>query len=71
MGVDAKGNKVPPLVPIHTSQNKNLGYYEDVEYFVMFVGTNSARNIKNDANWADARKEAMEMGKQILSLLVL
>ena len=63
LGVDAAGNKVPPLVPIHTSQNENLGYYEDVEYFVMFVGTNSARNIKTDANWAEARKDALERGK--------
>jgi len=63
LGEDANGNGVPPLVPIHTSTNENLGYYEDVEYFVMLVGTNSARNIKTDPNWAEARKDAAERGK--------
>lgn len=63
LGLDAAGNSVPPLVPIHTSQNENLGYYEDVEYYVMLVGTNSARNIKTDPNWEAARKDALERGK--------
>ena len=63
LGVDSQGNFVPPLIPVKTSQSENLGYYEEVEYFVMFVGTNTARNIKNDANWAEARKDALERGK--------
>ncbi len=63
LGVDAAGNKVPPLLPISTMQNENIGYYDEVKYFVMFVGTNSARNIKNDPNWAEARREALERGK--------
>jgi len=64
LGLDNEGEATqPPLVPIKTTQNENLGYYEDVEYFVMFVGTNTARNIKNDPNWAEARKDALERGK--------
>lgn len=63
LGVDAEGNAVPPLIPVRTTQNENMGYYEEVEMFVMFVGTNSARNIKNDANWDAARKDALERGK--------
>lgn len=63
LGVDAVGNKVPPLLPVRTEQNENMGYYDDVEFFVMFVGTNSARHIKNDANWEAARLEALERGK--------
>jgi len=63
LGVDGAGNLCPPLLPIYTTTNENLGFYEDVEFFVMFVGTNSARNIKNDANWAEARKDALERGK--------
>lgn len=63
LGVDAEGNGVPPLVPIHTATNESLGYYEDVEYFVMLVGTNSARHIKNDPSWEAARKDALERGK--------
>lgn len=64
LGVDAAGNPVPPLIPVRTTQSENMGYYEDVEFFVMFVGTNTARHIKNDANWAEARREALERGKQ-------
>jgi len=63
LGVDSQGNAVPPLIPVKTTQSENIGYYEEVEYFVMFVGTNTARNIKNDANWAEARKDALERGK--------
>lgn len=63
LGVDAAGKAVPPLIPVRTTQNENMGYYEEVEMFVMFVGTNSARNIKNDANWDAARKDALERGK--------
>lgn len=63
LGVKADGSACPPLIPIHTSTNENLGFYEDVDYFVMFVGTNSARNIKNDPNWASARSDALERGK--------
>jgi len=63
LGVDSQGNGVPPLIPVKTSQEENMGYYEEVEYFVMFVGTNTARNIKNDANWDAARKDALERGK--------
>lgn len=63
LGVDAQGNSVPPLVPVKTTQNENLGFYEEVEFFVMYVGTNSARNIKTDPNWAEARKDALERGK--------
>lgn len=64
LGLDAAGNAtMPPLIPTKTTQNENMGYYEEVEYFVMFVGTNSARHIKNDANWAEARKDALERGK--------
>jgi N4-gp56 family major capsid protein len=63
-GLDSEGKAtVPPLLPIRTEQNENLGYYEDVEFFVMLVGTNSARNIKNDENWEAARREALERGK--------
>ncbi len=63
LGVDSQGKGVPPLIPVKTSQEENMGYYEEVEYFVMFVGTNTARNIKNDANWDAARKDALERGK--------
>lgn len=62
-GLDAQGNEVPPLIPIRIEQSEMLGYYEDLEFFAMFVGTDSARNIKNDPNWEAARAEAYERGK--------
>jgi len=63
LGLDAVGNSVPQLIPVKTTQNENMGYYDEVEFFVMFVGTNSARNIKNDPNWEAARRDALERGK--------
>lgn len=63
LGLDAAGNSVPPLIPVRTFKEENLGFYEEVEYFVMFVGTNSARNIKNDPNWEAARRDARERSK--------
>ena len=63
LGVDAKGNEVPPLIPVRSSKNENIGFYEDVSHFVMLVGTNSARNIKNDPNWKQARLDAAERSK--------
>ena len=63
LGIDASGNAVPPLLPVRITQNENMGFYEDVEFFVMFVGTNTARHIKNDANWESARLYALERGK--------
>lgn len=63
LGVDGAGNKVPPLIPVKTVPNENAGFYDEVKYFIMFVGTNSARNIKTDPNWEAARKDAYERGK--------
>lgn len=63
LGVDAAGKPCPPLLPVKIISNENMGYYDDVEIFLMFVGTNSARNIKNDPNWEAARLEAYERGK--------
>ncbi len=54
---------VPPIVPVSTNKEENAGFYEDLPIFVMLVGTNTARHIKNDANWAEARKDARERGK--------
>lgn len=63
LGVDAAGNEVPPLLPVRILKNETLGFYDDIEIFVMFVGTDSARNIKSDPNWEAARKDALERSK--------
>jgi N4-gp56 family major capsid protein len=63
-GLNHEGALVnPPLLPIHTQQNENMGYYDELPFFVMFVGTNSARHIKTDENWEAARQYALERGK--------
>lgn len=54
---------VPPIIPVSTNTEENAGFYEDLPVYVMLVGTNTARHIKNDANWAEARKDARERGK--------
>ncbi len=63
-GVDAKGNPAPPLVPIKINTNEEEGYYEELEMFIMLVGTNSAANLKKDPNWKDAQKAAKDRGKE-------
>lgn len=65
VAVDTNGNEVqvPPVIPVSMNQEENAGFYEDLPVWVMFVGTNTARHIKNDANWAEARKDARERGK--------
>jgi len=60
---NGKEGEVPPIVPVSTNQEENAGFYEDLPVFIMLVGTNSARHIKNDSNWAEARKDARERGK--------
>ena len=64
LGLDANGEQThPPLLPVATTQNEELGFYDELRFYVMWVGTNSAQHIKNDANWAEARKDALERGK--------
>lgn len=63
LGVNGDGKAVPPIVPVSTNTEENAGFYEDLPVYVMLVGTNSARHIKNDENWAEARKDARERGK--------
>lgn len=62
---DKDGNEiqVPPLIPFMQEQNENAGFYEELDYYVMWVGTDSARNVKKDPNYQDARKDALERGK--------
>jgi hypothetical protein len=59
---DVEG-QVPPIIPVSTNKEENAGFYEDLPVYVMLVGTNTARHIKNDANWSEARKDARERGK--------
>jgi len=63
LGVDGEGKPVPPIQPVSSSKEENAGFYEDLPMYVMFVGTNTARHIKNDPNWAEARRDARERGK--------
>ncbi len=62
---DASGNEieVPPLIPFMQDTSENVGFYEELDYYVTWVGTDSARNVKNDPNYEIARKDAMDRGK--------
>jgi hypothetical protein len=60
---DGVEGQVPPIIPVSTNKEENAGFYEDLPVYVMLVGTNTARHIKNDANWSEARKDARERGK--------
>lgn len=60
---DGVEGQVPPIIPVATNQEENAGFYDDLPIYVMLTGTNSTRNVKNDANWAEARKDARERGK--------
>ena len=61
--VDGVEKECPPIIPVSTSREENVGFYEDLPVYVMLVGTNTARHIKNDANWDEARRDARERGK--------
>lgn len=58
LGIDAEGKEVPPLMPVKILKNENLGFYDDIKIFIMFVGTHSAMHITKDPNWEEARKLA-------------
>jgi hypothetical protein len=60
---DGEEGQVPPIIPVSSNKEENAGFYENLPIYVMMVGTNTARHIKNDANWAEARKDARERGK--------
>lgn len=63
-GLDAAGNPThPPLLPIRIQRNESMGYYEELEFYVMLVGSDSASHIKDDPTWEAARQNAMERGK--------
>jgi len=63
LGVDGNGGLVPPIMPVSTNRDENAGFYQDLPIYVLLVGTNSARNIKHDPNWEEARRDARERGK--------
>ena len=62
---DSSGNevKVPPLIPFMQETNSNAGFYDELDYYVFWVGTDSTRNVKKDPNYQDARKDARERSK--------
>lgn len=63
LGIDAEGKPVPPLLPVRVLKNENMGFYDEVKIFIMFVGSHSAMRIANDPNWEAARQLAALRGK--------
>ena len=56
------GNKidVPQLLPFRQEENAQLGYFETLNYFVMWIGSDAESDLKSDPNWVNAVKEAKE-----------
>lgn len=61
---DASGNKidVPQLLPFRQEENAQLGYFETLNYYVMWIGSDAESDLKQDPNWVNAQKEAKERG---------
>lgn len=54
---------VPQLLPYMQEENAQKGYFETLNYFVMWIGTDAERDLKDDPNWINAQKEAKERGQ--------
>jgi N4-gp56 family major capsid protein len=62
-GKDGQGNDVPRLRPYKTIMSKDAhGVEVKREIFVMFVGSKSAWNLKQDPAWASKQESASDIG---------
>ncbi len=61
---DAAGVKieVPQLLPYKQEENPQAGYFETLNYYVMWIGSDAESDLKNDPNWVNAVKYAKERG---------
>ncbi len=61
---NAAGEKieVPPLLPYMQEENAQKGYFETLNYYVMWIGSDAERDLKDDPNWVNAQKEAKDRG---------
>lgn len=53
---------VPPLLPYMQEENGQKGYFETLNYYVMWIGSDAERDLKDDPNWVNAQKEAKDRG---------
>jgi|GEM_PF-2408327 len=62
---DSTGAKiiVPQLQPTSHEENEQKGYFETLNFYVMWLGSDAERDLKGDPNWISAQKEAKERGK--------
>lgn len=54
--------EVPQLLPYKQEENPQAGYFETLNYYVMWIGSDAESDLKNDPNWVNAQKEAKERG---------
>lgn len=61
---NAAGEKieVPQLLPYKQEENPQAGYFETLNYYVMWIGSDAESDLKNDPNWVNAVKYAKERG---------
>ena len=61
---DATGKRieVPPLLPYMQEENAQKGYFETLNYYVMWIGSDAERDLKDDPNWVNAQKDAKDRG---------
>lgn len=61
---DKDGNKilVPQLLPFMQEENAQKGYFETLNFFVMWIGGDAENDLASDPNWVSAQKEAKERG---------
>ena len=43
-------------------ENNQKGYFETLNYYVMWIGSDAERDLKDDPNWVNAQKEAKDRG---------
>lgn len=54
--------EVPQLLPYKQEENPQAGYFETLNYYVMWIGSDAESDLKNDPNWVNAVKYAKERG---------
>lgn len=54
--------EVPQLLPFMQEENAQAGYFETLNYYVMWIGSDAERDLKLDPNWTSAVKYAKERG---------
>ena len=67
-GVDGNGNPHPIVEPfLVKTVSREGGIVDHIEFFLMVIGKNQAKQLKEDPLWLDAQKMAKERGSDTVS----